>query len=149
MVSFITGMALSSYGDEMDECYFIQLLCSFFMCGLIWVIQMVHYPAFNFVNEDHFTSFENFHTTRITLIVVPVMLIELVSACILALIDMNVVSLTNLFLLVLIWLVTFTCSVPCHTGLRKSKSTKLIKKLIATNWLRTFLWTTKSVLLVF
>ena len=119
------------------------------MCGLIWVIQLVHYPTFNFVDEPKFSAFERFHTTRITLIVVPIMIIELLSAVVLVMYAQNLIFITNLIFVLVIWLVTFTFSVPFHTALCKAKNDQLIQKLILTNWLRTILWTIKSILLIF
>ena len=148
MVNFIIGMAPTCCGDVMEVLYFVQLLCSLFMCGLIWVVQMVHYPAFNYVDDDNFIAFENFHTSRITLIVLPVMLIELLTAFVLLIVDSNFISVINLVLVILIWLVTICFSVPCHSVLSKSKNPQSIHKLILTNWLRTVLWTLKSLLLV-
>ncbi len=42
---------------------------------------------------------------------------------------------------VLIWLATFILSVPCHRQLQKSgKDLSTINRLVATNWIRTILW---------
>ena len=134
---------------KMSAFYLTQLFCSFFMCGLIWLVQMVHYPSFSYVDEDKFTSFENFHTGRISMIVVPIMLIELISALALAILDQGMITVVNLVIVLLIWLATFSFSVPCHVALSKSKNSKSIEKLVITNWLRTVFWTAKSILLMF
>ena len=47
------------------------------MTGLIWTIQLVHYPTFDHVADDHFADFAKFHASRISLIVLPAMIVEL------------------------------------------------------------------------
>ena len=50
------------------------------MVGVIWVIQLVHYPSFHFINKKDYEQFQDFHMKRITYIVMPTMLIELAPA---------------------------------------------------------------------
>jgi hypothetical protein len=53
-----------------------------------------------------------------------------------------------LFLVVLfIWISTFTLSVPCHKKLSLGKDSKTIDQLVKTNWIRTILWSLKSLIL--
>ena len=117
------------------------------MTALIWVIQIVHYPSFQFVSTDNFIEFEKFHVSRITYIVAPMMILEILTAMVL-LKDLNFLFILNFILLVLIWASTFFLSVPLHEKLLKHHSYKDIKKLIYTNWPRTILWSTRSILLI-
>ena len=50
---------------------------SFSLVGLIWTIQVVHYPSFSYVDNDHYIDFQHFHMRAITYIVMPLMLFEL------------------------------------------------------------------------
>jgi hypothetical protein len=50
------------------------------MTGLIWCIQVVHYPLFENVGKDNFASFHSLHSIRITYIVLPVMCIEILTS---------------------------------------------------------------------
>ena len=50
---------------------------SWALFGLIWTVQLVHYPAFRYIQEGQFTAFQHFHMQGITLIVLPLMLAEL------------------------------------------------------------------------
>ena len=47
------------------------------MVGVIWVIQLVHYPSFHFIDKDIYDSFQKFHMNKISIIVIPVMILEL------------------------------------------------------------------------
>jgi len=56
-----------------------------FMTGLIWFVQVVHYPLLAEVGEREFARFHELHSRRVTWIVPPVMAVELVTALVLAL----------------------------------------------------------------
>lgn len=130
--------------------FILQIVSCAFMSGLIWVIQVLHYPAFSYLREDQFLEFHSLHTKKITFIVLPVMLIELVSAVFLFLKNFSSFFIAmNLFFLLLIWLSTFFVSVPLHNALTKSMNLKVIERLILTNWIRTFLWTIRLGILVY
>jgi len=133
--------------------YVLLILCSI-LTGLIWVIQIVHYPSFHFISEKTFTQFADFHAKKISFIVIPLMGLELIVSFLLSwsLPTQSMAwnfSLINLFLNILIWVSTFIFSVPCHQKLRNQKQTKIINKLILTNWYRTFLWTCRLFTLTF
>lgn len=127
----------------------LQVYTCFFLTGLIWTIQLVHYPGFAFVEDSTFVKFSQFHSKRISFIVVPVMLTELLSALMLWFRDGENHSfwLWNFVGVLLIWLATFTLSVPCHTLMSKGKDLQVIQRLVQTNWPRTLIWTLRSFLL--
>ena len=50
------------------------------MVGVIWIVQVVHYPLFSGVGTDGWAAYEAAHQSRITLIVGPLMLAELATA---------------------------------------------------------------------
>lgn len=119
------------------------------MTGLIWMIQMVHYPAFHYVDRTQFAAFSVFHSRRISWIVMPIMLLELAAAVALLIESPNWVWWTNGVLLVAIWLSTFFLSVPLHARLAEGYSEAVTDRLIYTNWPRTVLWTVRSGLLLY
>jgi len=135
----------------MEVVFLIQLFASFFLCGLIWIVQLVHYPSFKYVDNLEFTKFELFHTKNISFIVVPIMVLELATAIILAHNSLGYSKLffINLILVLTVWLVTFVFSVPCHQKLTRVKNLRTIDLLVKTNWLRTFIWTLKALLLIY
>lgn len=128
------------------EATFINLLTSWALFGLIWVIQLVHYPAFEFVDSQNFLAFHQHHTSAITFIVMPLMLIELGLSIYLGQhYQWNTVYLIPLLLVLIIWLSTFFIQVPLHNTLGNGKDSDLIQKLVNTNWIRTILWTIKAI----
>jgi len=127
---------------------FIQIFTAFFLTGLIWTIQVVHYPSFLWVNQINFKNFEAFHSFRISLIVMPVMILEIITAFLMTSLfykhsDSFLFNI-NFLLILLIWASTFLLSVPCHSVLNNGYNESAINRLIYTNWLRTFLWTVRS-----
>ena len=118
------------------------------MTGVIWIIQLIHYPAFTYIDHTRWADFHGFHTRGITPIVAPLMLIELALSLIWIYHDIAPLALTNLVFVLLLWLSTFFIQVPIHNQLVSIKDEKLIQKLIQTNWIRTLLWTSKTLLLL-
>jgi len=122
----------------------INLSISWALFGLIWVVQLVHYPTFEFIDNQNFTAFHQHHTSSITLIVMPLMLSELGLSIYLTKLEPTT-YLGPLILVGLIWLSTFCIQVPIHNALGNEKDSFLIQKLVNTNWIRTILWTIKAV----
>lgn len=116
------------------------------MTGLIWFVQVVHYPLFSAVGAEAFTRYHGAHTTRTTLVVAPLMLIE--AACALWLVSSrpSPAAWAGAALLVVVWLATFGLSVPRHDVLSGGFDAGAAQALVATNWVRTFAWTARAVL---
>ena len=62
--------------------------------------------------------------------------------------SIQIYFLGNFIIVLLIWLSTFMIQVPFHNILSKGKDSNIISKLTLSNWLRTFLWTIRSILMV-
>ncbi len=60
---------------------FLHALSTVFMTGLIWFVQVVHYPLKAMVDTGSFTAYQRAHQTRTAWIVGPPMLVEI--SCIL------------------------------------------------------------------
>lgn len=126
----------------------VQIMTCAFMTGLIWLIQLVHYPAFEWIAKDQFNSFHQFHSARISYIVGPIMLLELISAALLFINSQDKYFFgINLGLLVVIWLCTALLSVPQHNILSSSANSIAMTQLVLTNWPRTILWSLRTALL--
>lgn len=130
-----------------DPIFIIHFVSTVFMTGVIWIIQVIHYPTFHFISKDLYFQFQDFHVKRITPIVAPLMLIELGTGIILFFQNDHWIWKWNLILLSLIWLSTFTLSVPLHGKLGIQNSEQLKRKLVLTNWPRTLAWTVRTALI--
>jgi hypothetical protein len=133
----------------MELLFFLNVISAFLLTGVIWTIQIVHYPSFHYIDKMSFTNFHHFHERRISIIVMPLMLIELTTSTALYINNMSsIVFALNLLIVVLIWCSTFFIQVPIHSILSQKKDKKLIEKLVNTNWIRTFLWSMRMLLII-
>lgn len=128
----------------------LHLAATLFMTGLIWFVQVVHYPLFEAVGERNFPGYERLHTERTTWVVAPVMLVELAAAGWLLLRRPEGVPgwapVAGGVLLGVIWLSTFVLQVPRHAELASGFASPAHSALVATNWIRTWAWTARAVL---
>lgn len=126
----------------------LSLTVSALLTGLIWTIQLVHYPSFAFVEAQQFPSFHAFHSERITWIVAPLMLAEVALALWGVSQWPEVKGLwMGLVLVAIIWLSTMLLQIPLHHRLGLSQDLGLVEKLVMGNWIRTLAWSLKTVLL--
>jgi len=125
------------------------------MLGLIWFVQVVHYPLFARVDERRFAAYEAAHQQRTTLVVAPLMLVELATALWIAAgigeLAASVprwMALTGLALVGINWLSTGLVQVPLHRRLAHGYDARTARRLVTTNWLRTAAWTARGVIAV-
>ena len=131
----------------------LHAFSTIFMTGIIWFVQVVHYPLNAKVGEGHFTAFHKSHTSRTGWVVAAPMMIELFCSVLLALSPPKAIAvelaLLGLVLVVLIWITTVAFSMPCHGRLSKGFDAGVLHKLLLTNWLRTALWSARSLLALY
>jgi hypothetical protein len=116
------------------------------MTGLIWFVQVVHYPLFAAVGREQFAQYEQAHAALTTYVVGPVMLLELGTAILLAYLRPGAASYIGLALLAVIWASTAFLQVPKHNALQHGFDAETHAALVKTNWIRTVCWTARSAL---
>lgn len=128
----------------------VQIASTLFMTGVIWVVQLVHYPLFERVGADAFSAYEIEHRTRISLVVVLPMLVELATAAWIAVRPPAAVppwsARAGLALLAVVWASTFLLQVPLHDRLSVGHDPEAIRALVRGNALRTAAWTLRGLL---
>jgi uncharacterized membrane protein len=122
------------------------------MVGLIWFVQIVHYPLFAQVGMDLFPEYETAHNRLTTWVVGPPMLVEGATALVLLLskpgsIPSGQVWL-GIILLLVIWLSTALLQVPQHEILTRGFGAEAHRFLVTSNWVRTVAWTLRGVLVL-
>ena len=145
------GCGSGEHGDMANLVLLSQLAVTWFLAGLIWTIQVVHYPLFAAVGQDRFVAYETSHARLITLVVGPAMLLE--------------VALAGLFLTIrpagvpawlawvgaglvgVIWLSTALIQVPAHGRLAEGFDASTHALLVGSNWIRTLAWSARALLL--
>jgi hypothetical protein len=118
------------------------------MFGLIWFVQIVHYPLFVFARA-HFTDFETQHRSLTGIVVAPLMLLELSTATLLLFPSFGVevwVRCAAFALLGAVWVSTVLLQVPMHNLLNEGYYAAAHRRLVTTNWARTVAWSLRAVL---
>ena len=127
----------------------IHLIATSVMVGVIWIIQLVHYPSFHFIELKQYTTFQRFHMSRISYVVIPAMLTELFTL-ILIVISMDQIDtlvLASAILLIFIWLMTAVFFSGVHQKLTLGYDQTVVDKLVKLNWGRTLMWTLRLLLI--
>ena len=127
----------------------IHLVATSIMVGVIWVIQLVHYPSFHFIELKQYTTFQRFHMSRISYVVVPAMLTELFTLIFLIIFMDKIDPLVTVsgLLLIIIWLMTAVFFSGVHQKLTSGYDKTVVNSLVKLNWGRTLLWTLRLLLI--
>ena len=109
---------------------------------LIWLVQLVIYPAFLHFHTEDFKRWHLVYTQRVTYVVLPVMLGQLALYCWLLLTALAWDVALNTTLVLIVWVITFFRAVPLHGALDTEADHLLPSaRLLVVNWWRTGLWT--------
>jgi hypothetical protein len=122
------------------------------LVGLIWTVQLLVYPQFARVGLAEFPEYHAAHSRLITLVVGPLMLVEIGAAFAgVVAVDAQMprtLAWAGLALTGLAWLVTMFASVPQHNVLSAGFDERAHALLVSSNWLRTFAWSARGVVLL-
>ena len=136
---------------DFNLAFLVQLVLTWFLVGLTWFAQLVHFPLYQKIKEG-FVEYERAYIKRVSLFVGPIMILDAVSAVILLQkakvgIDSHL-AIANLVLLIVIWISIFIFQMGLHQKLSTRFSKKSLKMLVATNWVRTILTTLKGLVIL-
>ena len=130
----------------------VHLFSTLYMTGLIWFVQVVHYPLHGEVGDATFLRYQELHVQWTGLVVMPPMLLELGTTLYFAFNGyQNTPSWiwwTGLVLLAIVWASTGLLQVPAHNALMAQFTEANHHKLVMTNWIRTVGWSARSGLLL-
>ncbi|WP_182869477.1 hypothetical protein [Stieleria mannarensis] len=134
--------------------FLVNLVTTWYLVGLIWMVQCVHYKLFDRVGGEQFIEYETDHANLITPIVGPPMLVEIATAGLLLVFAPPLIPrwvLVAAFVAVVgIWLSTAFIQVPCHNRLTNDGFTRAdYQLLVGSNWIRTILWTARGLVLAY
>jgi hypothetical protein len=130
----------------------VQLVSTLVLVGIIWTVQLVHYPLMALVAHDRFVAYEAAHAPRMAAVVLAPWTLEGLTTAWLLLDRPTTVSAA------LVWsgavaalvpvLVTILWSVPAHSRLSTGFDAGVHARLIRTNWLRTAGWTAHALIAI-
>lgn len=116
---------------------------------LIWLVQIIIYPGLARIPSNDFVKYHAWYVTRISMVVLPLMICEIIVAIAWFFLQDNLFYPTVAGgLVTLVWCSTFALQVPIHKRLQTGKDKSKIKRLVATNWIRTVAWSLKAVTVV-
>lgn len=131
-------------------------VCALLMTGVILFVQVVDYPLMRLVPAEAGIDYAKTHQRLTTIVVAPIMLLELALAVALLVTGpggpAGVMIAGASVLLAVAWLSTFFVQVPLHRRLVSDPDAPTVRRLVATNWVRTVAWAARaglSVLIVF
>lgn len=125
----------------------VNLKASSALAAVLWVVQLVVYPAFAAIDPHLFCAWHRRYTRTIGCVVVPLILIQAAAVAhawggaspapgllIVQSLAMGVA-----------WGVTAAVSVPLHHRLGKARDPVAMRQLVRTNWWRTLAWSLAAV----
>lgn len=119
-----------------------QSPASYGLVVLIWLVQVIIYPAFAQIAPEGFTLWHASYTRAVTWIVMPLMLGQVVLLGWLVVARASPWAFLAAGLVAVAWIATFAMSVPAHVRLRSvGLDGGVFRRLVATNWIRTVAWT--------
>ncbi len=122
------------------------------MTGLIWFVQVVHYPLLAHAGREGFAALAAEHQRRTGWVVAAPMVVEAVTAAGLVVWTPDGVArwvtVVGLALVAVIWASTWLLQVPRHREMLGGFDAAGHRRLVAGNWVRTAAWTARSALVL-
>lgn len=124
----------------------LHAAATWFMVGLIWFVQIVHYPLFRLVGEDRLGEYHQEHRRRIVALLAIPALAEIATGAALVWIRPDGVPLSAVLmagaLLGIAWIMTAAVQVPQHASI--AAGAPALDQLVTSNWVRTLVWTARG-----
>ena len=122
------------------------------LTGIIWFVQVVHYPLFAEVGEDAWGGYHREHSRRTTWVVIAPMFADLLTSFALVVERPPGIAawvvVAGALLAVASWVVTGALAVPAHRALGTGWNAALGRRLVRANWLRTAAWSAHAALVI-
>jgi len=129
-----------------------HLVSALLLVGVIWTVQLVHYPLMALVGPERFVAYEAAHAPRMaSVVMLPWMLQGATTVGLLVGRPAGVATwliLAAASTAAVPVVVTVVASVPAHARLASGFDADVHRRLVATNWIRTLAWTAHAVLAV-
>lgn len=123
----------------------LHVMAVSYMCGLGWMVQIVHYPLFDAAAGAGWDAFHRAHSQRITWVVGPAWAVQGITVLALVLDPPDGVGLVLPLVAAVLAgttvLATIALALPAHERLASGYSAEAHRRLVSTNWVRTIAWT--------
>lgn len=139
-------------GSLTETVFLANVASTLFMVGVIWYVQIVHYPLFSKVGLPGFVAYEDAHSRLTTFVVAPPMLVEISTSALLLISPPPAIPYAALvagaLLVGVVWVSTALLQAPRHTKLGSGFDAPTHRFLVASNWIRTLAWTLRGALVL-
>lgn len=130
-----------------------NIAATLYMTGLIWFVQIVHYPLMATISPASFTAYSIAHQRLTTWVVGPAMLIEAVTSALLVPWHPPgvhpTIAIAGFVLIIFIFCRTGFVQVPQHRRLATEYDRDTCRELVISNWWRTIAWTMRSAIVLY
>ena len=130
----------------------VHAAATFMMTGIVWFVQVDHYPLMARIGPEEFPAWEQAHRVISTWLMGPIMVVEAATAA--ALLRRRPASAPRALLwvgaalVVVVWASTAFIQLPLHAALSRAFDPALHARLVATNWIRTVGWSLRALLVL-
>lgn len=135
-----------------EHIFIFHAAASLFLTGLIWFVQLVHYPLLREIKGYNKSAYEFTRLRLTTWVFAPAMLLEAGTGLWLMWKEPELIQIElqwlGVGLLGIIWIATFVQSTRHHI-LAISFNEKVHGRLLRINWLRTGAWSARAVLVLY
>ncbi len=125
---------------------------TWFLVGLIWTIQLIHYPSFAAIDPGRYSSFQQTHMVGMGRLIAAPWLVEGLTVLGLFVFAptgwMRLLATAGGLLELLVIGVTIRSSIPAHEALSAGFSDDAHKRLLRSNWMRTAAWTSRGLIAI-
>ena len=120
------------------------------LAAVLWIVQLVVYPAFRWIDPALFVLWHEGYTGAVTWVVAPLILLQTAGVagryCFLE--NLEPLWLLEAACTLAAWAVTVFVSVPIHNrlqrGLPRAEQLSAMQRLVQTNWPRTLAWSVSA-----
>lgn len=119
----------------------LRLIVDFGLVILIWMTQLIVYPAFLQMTEEKLHQWHKTYNNMITVLVAPLMFAQLGLVLWQLVQEASIYTLASTLFVVAAWALTFLQAVPLHRKIAEGNAIhSSARKLVQVNWLRTLVW---------
>lgn len=107
------------------------------MVGVIWFVQVVHYPLLGAVGDEGFRAYAEAHSRRVAALIAVPWGLETGTALALVVVAPDARTVAGVALVGVIVASTVLVQVPCHRRFAAGYDTTAHRRLVRSNWVRT------------
>ena len=127
----------------------LRLVVDFGLLIFIWLVQLIIYPSFLFLEDRKLKKWHSIYVRRLTYVAFPLMVGQLLIVLIQLANDSNIFRMASLVLILLVWVMTFGKAVPLHAKVNNVSPVRVpLTSLVRLNGWRTLCWTLTVLLAV-